>query len=983
MRLPALCLSFLRGLDAGEATGAALREQLLGTVLWLPPDLAEVEREEICDLAALFLGLPVHVSARPEHLPERHACVLTEPVGQELAPVNEGVVIAIREPEAGRRCLGAAHDLRRLRDSVLAAIAPLGDIAGWAQEVADSPSTALRFASAAHRERLSRPAATDAELVAEGLAETIAWLFRGVDPRVAEWVLEVAVSSATPAWVVSAEAALLGEAPALQRALAAGLVEHLPERRDDPDDALDLRRPLALLGRLDDLSVDVGLAVVLAALRRRLDPALRRAFERLTPERPRPLRLFPPAPPPTLVGRDDVIARLCALFEPAREICTVVLCGDGGIGKTAVAAALCERLADRLEPVWLTFAGGPAAAWQRVADALGVETKDAWLERVHRAMAERDALIVVDDVGAVPESELPRWLPAGAGTCSVLVLSRAPRPVLEREHAVETVSLRALGDEEARRHLADTLERLGEPRAPGKAAEVLAQLGGHPGAIRSVADALVERRPIEVARVTRALDAHEGRAGTNMRELLDAYEQALDGGDAALFAGAGLSRPAGFVDWRRLLRGIADELGLDVDAEPDLAAVVQFYVNKWRGRDEVIAHLIGELSRGASVTRNHELIASLPIPTLWTINYDTVIEEASRRARKRLDVKIRQEHLASYLPKRDAVLYKMHGDVGAPDEAVLVKDDYERYDDERRGFSAALRGDLGSKTFVFLGLSFSDPGIDLLLARIRGLLDANRRRDHFCVMKAPDPAQAYAARRLDLRVDDLRRYGIQTVLVDDFGRITEMFEELARRHFRRDIFVSGSADDYSPLGPARIEGLARRLGAEIIRRGYNLTSAYGPGIGRLVTLGAIDETFKDPKAHLDERIDVLPMPPGRPDSLERDVMQTRLRAEMIQRTGFSVFICGNKRRGGSVVRADGCLEEFDITTSLGKHPIPIGVTGWVAQELWQEVTASLARYFPRKEREVAPWFQVLGDVKSTDDQLMDAVFGIIDALVKR
>ena len=37
--------------------------------------------------------------------------------------------------------------------------------------------------------------------------------------------------------------------------------------------------------------------------------------------------------------------------------------------------------------------------------------------------------------------------------------------------------------------------------------------------------------------------------------------------NAAIFAGAGLSAPAGFVNWRDLLRPIAEELRLDVDVE--------------------------------------------------------------------------------------------------------------------------------------------------------------------------------------------------------------------------------------------------------------------------------------------------------------------------------------------------------------------------------------------------------------------------------
>jgi tetratricopeptide (TPR) repeat protein len=512
MRLPALRLGFLHTLAPAGALTPALEALLLGRVLLLPGDLPEAEREEICELCALFLNRPLHLSARAFDLPEGRLCVLTEPVDEEPVPVKDSVILASRAIEAGRRRLGLSNELRRLRDIVLVGLAGgsaparLGQVAAWAQEATDSPSTALRFASAAYRELLALPRATDAELVVEGLAETIAWLLHGVDPRVAEWVLARAVPSTNPGRLVSTEAALLGEDAALQRALAAGLVEHLPERRDDPEELLDLRRPIALLGQLGDLSIPLTLPEVARALRPRVDPVAFRVFERVLRGKPKPLRLGPPSVPLMFPGREEPLARLQALFEPTREIRTAVLYGLAGIGKTAVGAALCDRLGDRLEPVWLTFAGGPEAAWQRVADGLGMDTQrggeqrtgkgtPGWLRRVHQAIAERDALIVVDDVEAVPESELGDWLPSGVGSCAVLVLSTQAQRVLQREHDAIAVSLGPLGEAEARVLLANRAPGLAEAIRKGEADALLKQLGGHPAAIR-IAAGLLEKQSI-------------------------------------------------------------------------------------------------------------------------------------------------------------------------------------------------------------------------------------------------------------------------------------------------------------------------------------------------------------------------------------------------------------------------------------------------------------------------------------------------------
>ena len=55
------------------------------------------------------------------------------------------------------------------------------------------------------------------------------------------------------------------------------------------------------------------------------------------------------------------------------------------------------------------------------------------------------------------------------------------------------------------------------------------------------------------------------------------YLKALNNGDAAVFAGAGLSASSGCVNWKQLLKEIAEELELDIEKESDLVAVAQYY----------------------------------------------------------------------------------------------------------------------------------------------------------------------------------------------------------------------------------------------------------------------------------------------------------------------------------------------------------------------------------------------------------------------
>ena len=74
--------------------------------------------------------------------------------------------------------------------------------------------------------------------------------------------------------------------------------------------------------------------------------------------------------------------------------------------------------------------------------------------------------------------------------------------------------------------------------------------------------------------------------------FLSTYSDEIESDNAAIFAGAGLSRAAGFVDWKMLLKSVAISLGLDVDKESNLVALAQYFCNARlgsRGRDQQAA----------------------------------------------------------------------------------------------------------------------------------------------------------------------------------------------------------------------------------------------------------------------------------------------------------------------------------------------------------------------------------------------------------
>ena len=219
--------------------------------------------------------------------------------------------------------------------------------------------------------------------------------------------------------------------------------------------------------------------------------------------------------------------------------------------------------------------------------------------------------------------------------------------------------------------------------------------------------------------------------------------------------------------------------------------------------------------------------------------------------------------------------------------------------------------------------------------------------------------------------------------LDDDAKITEILRGISRRRQRKDIYVSGSAHDFDPMGRYRIEGLSQDIGREIIRNGYNLISGFGLGIGGAVIVGAMEELYADSEGDFREWTTLRPFPQEPPRGMSREVFWSWYREDMIANAGFVVFLCGNKidPKTGETVLADGVMEEFEKTKRLGKYPIPVGATGHAARRIWDEVNASPEKFFPGGG--VKRHIRTLGSADSTDRAIIEAVFAIVKRVVSK
>jgi hypothetical protein len=426
------------------------------------------------------------------------------------------------------------------------------------------------------------------------------------------------------------------------------------------------------------------------------------------------------------------------------------------------------------------------------------------------------------------------------------------------------------------------------------------------------------------------------------KTFIKKYTKAVNDGCAAVFAGAGLSVPSGYVSWKELLRPLAEEIGLSIDKEHDYLAISQYYYNKHGNRAGINDTVLDAFAKDAKNNDSVNIITRLPINTYWTTNYDHLIEEALKNNGRKPDVKIINENLTTNIRDCSAEVYKMHGDVQFPNDAVLIKEDYETYRINREPFTTILKGHLLSKVFLFIGFSFEDPNLNSILSWIKNLLGSNVR-EHYCLFEEVSAKEReeqedflYRKAKQDLIIEDLKRYGIQAVLLKSYSEIPVILKEIERQCNLKNIFIAGSMsldNEKWTIDAAKL--FSSRLAQELVAEGNHISSGYGLEIGSSIITGVLNEVRQKKYAHFDEYLKLYPFPqPSEGDDLKR--LWDEYRNEMIKDCGVAIFIFGNKEDWkGSKINADGMIDEYEIAKKQDTILIPIASTGDIALIIYE------------------------------------------------
>jgi len=209
----------------------------------------------------------------------------------------------------------------------------------------------------------------------------------------------------------------------------------------------------------------------------------------------------------------------------------------------------------------------------------------------------------------------------------------------------------------------------------------------------------------------------ENRTIANIKVLQDA----ISNRKLVVFAGAGVSVDAGVPGWSGLIDALRKDISVPYD-ENDYLKIAQMYYNERQEKEytDKIRNVLGV--NNATYTGIHKGIFNLKPEHVITTNYDNLLEQV-----------IKADALPYSIIKNDSdfpfslgtnLLVKMHGDINSLD-MVLKEDDYLEYSNTHPLIESFIKSVFSSKVVLFVGYSFSDINLKVIVQTVRNILGKN------------------------------------------------------------------------------------------------------------------------------------------------------------------------------------------------------------------------------------------------------------------
>ena len=187
----------------------------------------------------------------------------------------------------------------------------------------------------------------------------------------------------------------------------------------------------------------------------------------------------------------------------------------------------------------------------------------------------------------------------------------------------------------------------------------------------------------------------------------------------------------------------------------------------------------------------------------------------------------------------------------------------------------------------------------------------------------------------------------------------------------RSVFVAGSCRYYGEWDKESAFIFMSLLGHKLVENGFSVHTGMIEGVGPQIINGVLS-AISENKLQIDKflRITTLPLING--DDSHIDIEAKRMfQNNMISETGIVIFLFGNQYYDGVLKSSKGVLHDYYRAKEQNKYMIPVGSTGFAAQDILLDMKSNREHYSYLNE-----YWDVLQSEKNPD-KLSDIVIDVI------
>ncbi len=425
--------------------------------------------------------------------------------------------------------------------------------------------------------------------------------------------------------------------------------------------------------------------------------------------------------------------------------------------------------------------------------------------------------------------------------------------------------------------------------------------------------------------------------------------------EAALFLGAGMSSNAGLPSWKKLFEPLAREIGIDLNTTNyQLYDIAQFYANS-KGISQLHKKISSEINKIDETSETLDELTNMQCNSIWTTNFDKVIENNYYRKGKRTNIIHSEENLVSVELNKNINIFKMNGDIDNLKHAIITKKDLEEYNEKHKLLLTFFKRELVVKSFLFIGYSFTDALVLPCISELSQAFDGEHPY-HYAIMKKNEDSDF-----VNFIADLETRYHIKTLLIDDYNEICNVLREINYYTNQYNVFISGSYRENNEEKMQEISKFCNKLTTSLYKENLRIVNGYGYKVGYYIAAAATRLMLEENVASFEKYLLMYPF-----DEHLTKSQKYKHREFMISKANVVIFMYG------SASSDSGMVEEFNIAQKdPRKIIIPIGSTGGAAKIIYDEVKANIIRY---------PYLEKIIDVllEETDTEILLSV--ILDVI---